>query len=123
MAERRSRRTTQELVQEPLENKQFQLEITKLRNENARLKGTIEKRLTALEQAVEELTASEQVVVLRTISREEAKDEIKELFADGGALYYSDIARQLQLDLPLVVELCHELEEEGEVYHSCSTGL
>ena len=28
-------------------------------------------------------------------------------------LYYSDISIRLRLDLPLVVEICNELEEEG----------
>lgn len=72
-------------------------------------------RVAALEQEAEAIRASEEVVVLRTVSREEGKQEIKRLFEQGGTWYYSDIARQLRLELPLVVELCQELEEEGEI--------
>jgi Mn-dependent DtxR family transcriptional regulator len=54
------------------------------------------------------------VIVLRKLSREEAKDEIKDLFKTGRTLYYSDIARELRIDLELVVEICQELVEKGE---------
>ena len=60
-------------------------------------------------------TLAEDVIVLRSISREEAKQEISELFLSGDTLFYSDIAARLQLDLPLVVEICHELQQEGEI--------
>lgn len=54
------------------------------------------------------------MIVLRKLSREEAKDEIKDLFKTGRTLYYSDIARELRIDLELVVEICQELVEKGE---------
>jgi hypothetical protein len=55
-------------------------------------------------------------MVLRAIPREEAKTEILDLFKKAkGALFYSDVAEQLNLDLELVVELCHELETEGRI--------
>ena len=57
----------------------------------------------------------EEVIVLRTISRKQAKREIKELFQSGETLYYSDIAERLRIDLPLVVEICQELGSEGEI--------
>lgn len=77
----------------------------------------LEARVTELEEEVQNLrvAAQEEVVVLRTVSREQAKMEIRELFQSGETLFYSDIARRLGIDLPLVVEICQELEEEGEI--------
>jgi len=57
----------------------------------------------------------ERVIVLREISKKEAKEEIKQLFSSGRTLYYSDIAEELRLDLELVVDICHELQESGEL--------
>lgn len=85
-----------------------------LQEETAYLK----KRLEAVEQRLQQLEAClprQQVVVLREISREQAKDEISKLFLEGGRLYYSDIAHKLRLDLELVVEICRELLEKGEI--------
>lgn len=82
---------------------------------------TLEARVAALEQEVEglrRLALEEQegdVIVLRSASREQAKQEIRELFASGETLYYSDIVQRLGLDIDLVVGLCKELEEAGEV--------
>jgi len=47
----------------------------------------------------------------------EAKGAIQELFSDGKIYYYSDIAKILQLDLELVVNICDEFEEEGLIFH------
>jgi dCTP deaminase len=54
-------------------------------------------------------------IIMRTISKEDAKTEIVELFKNkkDGPLFYSDVAERLRLDLEMVVELCHELEKEG----------
>ncbi|HEV2381205.1 MAG TPA: dCTP deaminase [Terriglobia bacterium] len=53
-------------------------------------------------------------VVLRAITRQQAKAEILELFKNSNeTLFYSDVAERLSLDLELVVELCNELENEG----------
>ena len=57
----------------------------------------------------------EKVIVLREMSREQAKQEIQQLFSSGRTLYYSDIAEELRLDLELVVDICRELEESREV--------
>lgn len=79
----------------------------------------LKERIAVVESRVEQLEAtamiSDEVIVLRTISREEAKQEIRELFKAGGSLFYSDISERLRIDLPLVVELCQELENEGEI--------
>ena len=68
----------------------------------------LQARVVTLEREVEALNTSipGEVVVLRTVSRDQAKQEIQELFRSGGTLFYSDIARRLRIDLPLVVELC-----------------
>jgi hypothetical protein len=60
---------------------------------------------------------NEEVIVVRELSRDEAKKEIKKLFEDndGKSLDYGDIMRELKLDLKLVVELCSELAKEGEI--------
>jgi hypothetical protein len=53
-------------------------------------------------------------VVLRAISRDQAKTEILNLFKKSHkTLFYSDVSELLSLDLELVVELCNELENEG----------
>jgi hypothetical protein len=86
----------------------------KLSTEVERLKV----KVAALEQEVAQLKASaseEPVIVLRSITREQAKGEILELFQSGQTLYYSDIAQRLRLDLPLVVEICQELRDAGEI--------
>jgi|GEM_PF-3919124 len=81
-------------------------DIEKLNEEIKRLKESV----SALEA---QLVAREEVIMLRAISREQAKGEIRELYSSGETLYYSDVAQRLRLDLRLIVELCQELEEEG----------
>lgn len=78
----------------------------------------LRKEIDAIKQQLDELIRKipeEKVVVLREISREEAKQEIRKLFNSERTLYYSDIAEELQFDLRFVVEICHELEEAGEI--------
>ncbi len=78
----------------------------------------LKARVTVLEAEVAELKASltgEVVIELRTITRKEAKQEILDLFQSGETLYYSDLAKRLRIDLPLVVEICQELGKEGEI--------
>ncbi len=76
------------------------------------------RRVDQLERDVAALKdgASERVVVLRELTRGEAKAEILDLLQQSGEdLYFSDIAERLQLDLELVVELSLELMREGQV--------
>lgn len=85
-----------------------------LMEENASLRQEIEQikqKLVELEGRMPE----EKVIVLREISKEEAKQEIRQLFLNGRTLYYSDIAEELGLDLRSVVDICHELQESGEI--------
>jgi hypothetical protein len=60
-------------------------------------------------------TPTEEVLVFREISKEEAKKEIKKYFFEhkGSEISYSDLVRETNLDLRLVVNICSELEAEG----------
>ncbi len=95
-------------------------ELNELIQENKGLRQDI----SALIEKVSELIAfigenyenkAENMIVLREITREQAKKEIENLFQASGSLYYSDIAENLRLDLELVVDLCSELEKEGKI--------
>lgn len=71
----------------------------------------IKRRLSELERRIPE----EKVIVLREIKREDAKKEIRELLKGGRTLYFSEIAGELSIDLELVVGICQELLEKGEI--------
>jgi len=81
----------------------------------------LEVEVKALKIRVEQLEASaeeaqeEDVVVIRTVERDQAKDEIRTLFQSGEILFMSEVAERLNLPDELVVELCMELREEGEI--------
>jgi hypothetical protein len=85
---------------------------------------SIQRQIDELDARVEELEKEvkafrfpqEDVIVLRTVPRKQAKKEILSLFHERDTLYYSDIVRKLNLDLALVVELCQELIEEEAIY-------
>lgn len=88
--------------------------VQQIRNEL--LSGILREQIREIIR--EELTRfvpAEKIVILREISRDEAMEEIRELFASGKTLYYSDIASQLRLDLELVVDICKELMSRGEI--------
>jgi len=89
-------------------------ENIELRVENYALREkiqAIEERLANIEAAI----PKERVIILQEISKEAAKEEIRNLFSTGRTLYYSDIAEKLRLDLEMVVEICNELQESGEI--------
>ena len=81
----------------------------------------LEARVSRLERAFEEmkmrLGAEEQreVVVVRELEDEAAKEEIRALLAGGETLYISEIAERLRLPDPQVVDLCAELMAEGDI--------
>lgn len=75
----------------------------------------LQQKLEKLEKRLAELEAKEKVIVLKEITREEAKEEIRQLFASGRTLYYSDIVQELQLDLETVVDICNELRKNKEL--------
>jgi DNA invertase Pin-like site-specific DNA recombinase len=90
--------------------KQYKL----MQKENLALReaiSRIEGRLTSLEA----LIPKQKIIVLREISKDEARKEIIALFSNGETLYYSDVAEKLRLDLQTVVEICSELQSEGEI--------
>lgn len=76
-----------------------------------------ERLLTEMKTLVEHISGEKpQTVVLRTVPREQAKQEILDLFKNSKeTLFYSDVAQRLGLDLQQVVELCNELENEGHI--------
>ena len=80
--------------------------------------GTLTARVAELEERVARLEehSVENVIDLREVTKEEARDEIIDLFATGEILYYSDIAFRLQLDLEMVVDICHQLKEDGLIH-------
>jgi dCTP deaminase len=83
---------------------------SKVMSFNQKLLGEMK---TLVEHIVGERTRT---VVLRTIPREQAKQEILDLFRESKeTLFYSDVSERLSLDLQLVVELCNELESEGRI--------
>lgn len=83
-------------------------------SDNAEFNRALLREMKALVEHI--LGERVQTVVLRSISRDDAKHEILELFKNAKkSLFYSDVAEQLQLDLELVLELCLELENEGHI--------
>ncbi|PIP48236.1 MAG: hypothetical protein COS87_01150 [Chloroflexi bacterium CG07_land_8_20_14_0_80_45_17] len=88
--------------------------------ENISLRKEVEQIKQKLAE-LEERMPKEKVIVLREICREQAKQEIQQLFSSGRTLYYSDIAEELSLDLELVVDICQELQDSGEVMVDEST--
>ncbi len=75
----------------------------------------LHEELERIKQRLLELENREKVIVLRDITREEAKKEIQKLFMSGRTLLYSDIVKELKLDLETVVDICNELMESGAV--------
>lgn len=57
----------------------------------------------------------EEIVQRKTITRDEAKQAVIELFAQKKELDYAGIMSELGLDLKLIVEVCGELEKEGKI--------
>jgi len=85
-----------------------------LEEENAALGDSIIKmgeKIAELEKRI----PKEAVIILRDISRDQARHEIRELFKGGGSYYYSEIIDILELDLELVVDICSELISSGEI--------
>lgn len=83
--------------------------------ENLALRREVAKVKTKLAK-LEKKILKEDIIILRDISKEQAKSEIRNLFQSGRTLYYSDIADGLCLDLELVVNVCNELLESKEIH-------
>lgn len=89
----------------------YKLERENLLRTNTSLIGEIRK----LVRFIVEDGARGQTITLRDISRKQARKEILDLFKSGETLYYSDIAERLRLDLKMVVDICNELEKQGQI--------
>ncbi len=81
----------------------------------ARMIERIDRRIDELVERGNLEEGEGEVIVLRTIPREQAKKEILDLLDKYDKLYYGDIAEQLRLDLEQVVEIVGELEKEGKI--------
>ena len=73
------------------------------------------EELEEIKRRLLELEKGEKVIVIGDITREQAKKEIQRLFSSGRTLYYSDIVKELGIDLETVVDVCDELEKEKEI--------
>lgn len=83
-------------------------------NQNAEFNRGLLREMRALVEHI--LGERVQTVVLRSIPRDQARQEILDLYKHSKVpLFYSDIAEQLSLDLEIVLELCMELENEGKI--------
>ena len=78
------------------------------------LQGELKKAKQRLLE-LENRDSGEKVIMLRDITGEEARKEIRQLFLTGRTLYYSDIAEELKLDLKLVVDICREFQENKKI--------
>lgn len=80
--------------------------------------GALKARVAVLEEQVARLEEDSEIKVieLREITKDEARAEIVDLFATGETLYYSDISERLRIDLEMVVEICHQLQDEDVIY-------
>ena len=62
---------------------------------------------------------SDNVIVLRDITKEQARKEILDAFAADEPLDHADLAEDLRLEISLVFEVCNELIDEGlVVFHA-----
>ena len=78
----------------------------------------LRKRLESLESEIIRIVAdyAPEVIELREVSKEQAREEIIVLFdSSESPLYYSDIEARLGIEYELVVEVCKELIEEGAI--------
>ncbi len=91
-----------------------------LKSEVKRLEQVVQEltdRVPELEREAEVAKAVQQcdVIHLREISKEQAREEIIHAFESGEPLGQGDLADALSLEISLVVEVCNELIEEGVV--------
>lgn len=78
----------------------------------------LQEELRQLRQRVAELEEEalvDEVIMLKDITKEQAKQEIQKIFSSGRTLYYSDIVKELRIDLETVVDICNELQKNKEI--------
>ncbi|MDD3264872.1 MAG: hypothetical protein PHH02_03000 [Dehalococcoidales bacterium] len=92
----------------------FTQKLLVLAQENANLKASV-KQLYHRVSELEQENVNTKVVLLKEMTNEEATKEIQRLFATGKTYYYSDIAEELGLPLKTVVDICRDLENNGEI--------
>lgn len=91
-----------------------------IEQEVRRLEGSLETlsgRVAELELDLEVMKAALEIedVTLRSISKQDARQEILRLFETGEPLDQADLAESLSLDFSLVTQICDELISEGVV--------
>lgn len=81
------------------------------------LVGNLTARVVELEQEAEanRTAQSADTIMIREISKEQARKEIIHAFESGQPLDHVDLADELSLEISLVFEICNELIEEGVV--------
>ena len=74
----------------------------------------IENVDSPIDQTSQDTVSEDSVIMLRDISKAQAKREIKDLlFSSPTPLDYGEILEKLGLDLELIVQVCEDLIEEG----------
>jgi dCTP deaminase len=92
----------------------FLSKYTTENEKNARFNRGLLREMKSLVEHI--LGERVQTVVLRSIPKDQARQEILDLYKESKvSLFYSDVAEQLALDLEIVLELCTELENEGKI--------
>ncbi len=76
----------------------------------------IDERLKSIEESIKEFSPIRKIVVLETITKEDAKERIKELIRQTDTEFYPDeIAEKLCIDFQLVMKIVNELIDEKEI--------
>ena len=91
----------------------YKPEVERLKKQVAILSARVAELERELESARN--TESDNIIVLRDITKEQARKEILEAFKVREPLDYVDLADTLTLDLSLILEVCDDLMEEGVI--------
>ena len=73
------------------------------------------RRTTVTDVETTKAAQPDDIIVIREISKEQARKEIIKSFEAGEPLDQADLADMLSLEISLVIEVCNELIEEGVV--------
>lgn len=77
---------------------------------------SVDNRLKIIEENLKELVPIKKVIIVETISKEDAKERIKELIDQTDTKFYPDeIAEKLHIDFQLVMEIMDELIKEEKI--------
>ena len=88
-------------------------QISSIRKDIAELKSSIQEIL----KRIEGFSEVEEMVSLKDISHEQAKEEIAHFFLkhDGEEIGYEDLQNALRIDIKTIWTVCNELEKEGKI--------